>query len=62
MVLDQGELVEFDSPKILLTDENSKFSGLCKQTGKQNFKYLLRIVNGEISFVDDLMKQLQKED
>jgi ATP-binding cassette subfamily C (CFTR/MRP) protein 1 len=62
MVLDQGELVEFDSPKKLLSDENSKFSGLCKQTGKQNFKYLLRIVNGEISFVDDLMKQLQKED
>jgi ATP-binding cassette subfamily C (CFTR/MRP) protein 1 len=58
MVLDQGELVEFDTPKKLLDKSDGIFTSLCKQTGKTNYKYLKKIANGEISLCDELAKQL----
>lgn len=57
MVLDQGELVEFDTPRNLLSDKDSRFTGLCRQTGKQNFKFLKQTAFGEISLAEELQKQ-----
>jgi ABC-type transport system involved in cytochrome bd biosynthesis fused ATPase/permease subunit len=58
MVLDQGELVEFDKPQKLLANANGAFTNLCKQTGESNYPYLKKIANGEISFSEELAKQL----
>jgi ABC-type multidrug transport system fused ATPase/permease subunit len=46
MVLDQGKLVEFDSPAKLLADSNSKFYALCKATGKKEFAQLKKMASG----------------
>jgi ABC-type multidrug transport system fused ATPase/permease subunit len=43
MVLDQGRMVEFDSPKTLLSDPSSKFYSLCKATGKDEFSVLKKM-------------------
>ncbi|EIN08192.1 multidrug resistance-associated ABC transporter [Punctularia strigosozonata HHB-11173 SS5] len=43
MVLDQGRMVEFDSPKTLLSDPSSKFYSLCKATGKEEFAVLKKL-------------------
>ncbi|KIY63292.1 multidrug resistance-associated ABC transporter [Cylindrobasidium torrendii FP15055 ss-10] len=37
MVLENGRIVEFDSPSILLQNEQSRFHGLCSATGKEEF-------------------------
>ncbi|CDO71111.1 hypothetical protein BN946_scf184844.g115 [Trametes cinnabarina] len=46
MLLDQGRIVEFDKPAMLLSDPNSKFYALCKATGKQEFAVLKRMAGG----------------
>lgn len=33
LVLDKGEVKEFDHPQVLLDDESSEFYALCKETG-----------------------------
>ncbi|KAG6812193.1 hypothetical protein H0H92_003998 [Tricholoma furcatifolium] len=43
MLLDQGNIVEFDRPSVLLQDPNSKFYGLCKATGKEEFAMLKKM-------------------
>ncbi|EIW76959.1 multidrug resistance-associated ABC transporter [Coniophora puteana RWD-64-598 SS2] len=43
MILDQGRIVEFDSPTTLLSDPESQFHGLCKATGKNEFITLKRM-------------------
>ncbi|EIW78632.1 multidrug resistance-associated ABC transporter [Coniophora puteana RWD-64-598 SS2] len=43
MLLDQGRIVEFDSPAILLADPESQFHSLCKATGKNEFATLKRM-------------------
>ncbi len=48
MVLDRGELTEFDTPKALLSDSSSMFHSLVKQTGKANMAYLKKIASGEV--------------
>ncbi|KAJ1554992.1 hypothetical protein HK096_010528 [Nowakowskiella sp. JEL0078] len=40
MVLENGEIAEFDSPKNLLNDDQSKFTALVEQTGENNAKML----------------------
>ncbi|KAJ7512873.1 multidrug resistance-associated ABC transporter [Mycena galericulata] len=40
MLLDQGRIIEFDKPDALLRNINSKFYGLCKATGKEEFATL----------------------
>jgi len=40
MVLDQGRIVEFDTPSSLLQDTSSRFYGLCKANGKEEFAVL----------------------
>lgn len=43
MVLDQGRMVEYDSPKTLLSNPSSKFYSLCKATGKEEFAVLKKL-------------------
>ncbi|KZT35927.1 hypothetical protein SISSUDRAFT_1064088 [Sistotremastrum suecicum HHB10207 ss-3] len=43
MLLDDGQIIEFDSPKTLLENENSKFYELCKATGREEFRMLRRL-------------------
>jgi hypothetical protein len=40
MVLDEGQVREFDSPSRLLADENSIFHGMVAETGAANATYL----------------------
>ena len=43
MLLDQGRIVEFDTPATLLSNPQSKFYALCKATGKQEFAVLRKM-------------------
>ncbi|ESK87928.1 atp-binding cassette transporter [Moniliophthora roreri MCA 2997] len=43
MLLDQGRIVEFDQPKVLLSRPNSRFYALCKATGKEEFSMLRKL-------------------
>ncbi|KAF9788298.1 multidrug resistance-associated ABC transporter [Thelephora terrestris] len=43
MLLEDGRIVEFDTPANLLADVESKFYALCKATGKDEFSTLRRL-------------------
>ncbi|EIW83220.1 multidrug resistance-associated ABC transporter [Coniophora puteana RWD-64-598 SS2] len=43
MVLDEGRIVEFDKPSLLLREHSSKFYSLCKATGKKEFGALKKM-------------------
>ena len=43
MLLEEGRIVEFDSPATLLSNPNSKFYSLCRATGKSEFAVLKRM-------------------
>ncbi|KAG8964201.1 hypothetical protein FRC03_002096 [Tulasnella sp. 419] len=43
MLLDQGRIVEFDQPSVLLSNPDSKFYALCKSAGKSEFATLKRM-------------------
>ncbi|KAF7343123.1 ATP-dependent bile acid permease [Mycena venus] len=43
MLLDQGEIAEFDRPSILLANKSSKFYALCKATGRDEFETLKKM-------------------
>ncbi|KAI0062503.1 ATP-binding cassette transporter [Artomyces pyxidatus] len=43
MLLDEGRLVEFDSPATLLSNSDSKFYSLCRATGKDEFAVLKKL-------------------
>ncbi|KAF7331368.1 Multidrug resistance-associated ABC transporter protein [Mycena kentingensis (nom. inval.)] len=43
LLLEQGRIVEFDKPAVLLADSSSKFHALCKATGKKEFKMLKQL-------------------
>ena len=45
IVMEEGKIIEFDSPKNLLDNNNSLFTFLLKQTGEQNFKLLFALAN-----------------
>lgn len=40
MLLEDGKLIEFDTPANLLANKESKFYALCKATGKEEFSML----------------------
>ncbi len=40
LVLDAGRVIEFAPPAMLLADEASAFSGLCKRTGPAQYRAL----------------------
>ena len=50
LVLKDGTLGEFDTPKNLLSNPDSLFSALVKETGKENEKFLRDQVFGKESF------------
>ena len=43
ILLDQGKIVEFDTPAALLANPNTMFHALCKATGKQEFAVLKKM-------------------
>ncbi|TFK68805.1 multidrug resistance-associated ABC transporter [Pluteus cervinus] len=43
MLLEQGRIVEFDRPGVLLSNPSSKFYALCKATGKDEFAMLKKL-------------------
>ncbi|KAJ7610419.1 multidrug resistance-associated ABC transporter [Roridomyces roridus] len=43
LLLDQGRVVEFDRPAVLLADPASQFYGLCKASGSEEFAILERM-------------------
>ncbi|KIJ23785.1 hypothetical protein M422DRAFT_275570 [Sphaerobolus stellatus SS14] len=43
MLLDEGRIVEFDTPANLLSNPDSRFYALCKATGKTEFAVLKRL-------------------
>jgi ABC-type multidrug transport system fused ATPase/permease subunit len=43
MLLEEGRIMEFDSPAALLSNPNSMFCSLCKATGKGEFAVLKRM-------------------
>lgn len=47
LVLDRGNVVEYDSPKRLLDDPNSRFYAMCRAAGRSEFKLLKRMANGK---------------
>jgi ABC-type multidrug transport system fused ATPase/permease subunit len=47
MVLDDGKLVEFDTPQQLLSDPASKFYALCKAAGPEEFQTLKNLALGQ---------------
>jgi ABC-type multidrug transport system ATPase subunit len=54
MVLDKGELVEFDTPKNLLDNSNSIFSSMVAATGPATEAYLRQVAYGERSVLETL--------
>lgn len=40
MILDEGHIVEFDTPATLIADTSSKFHALCKASGESDFALL----------------------
>ena len=44
LVMDQGKVAEFGSPKELQSDENGLFSGLVDSTGKESSVALRKMV------------------
>ncbi|KAJ4488652.1 multidrug resistance-associated ABC transporter [Lentinula lateritia] len=43
MLLDQGRIVEFEKPHVLLNNPSSKFHALCRATGKDEFSTLKKL-------------------
>ncbi|KAF8154768.1 multidrug resistance-associated ABC transporter [Crassisporium funariophilum] len=43
MLLEQGRIIEFDRPTVLLNDSKSKFHSLCKATGREEFAMLKKL-------------------
>jgi ABC-type multidrug transport system fused ATPase/permease subunit len=43
MLLEEGRIVELDTPHALLSDLNSKFYSLCRATGREEFAILKRM-------------------
>ncbi|EPQ52410.1 hypothetical protein GLOTRDRAFT_26339, partial [Gloeophyllum trabeum ATCC 11539] len=43
MLLEEGHIMEFDTPSTLLSNPSSKFYGLCKATGRNEFAMLKKL-------------------
>jgi ABC-type multidrug transport system fused ATPase/permease subunit len=47
LVLDSGSIVEFDSPKVLLSTPNGVFRKMAEETGTDNFKMFEKMLGIE---------------
>jgi len=54
MVLDKGQIVEFDTPKNLLKKKNGVFASMVEATGPTSAAYLRQIAEGKLKVVDSL--------
>jgi len=43
LLLEDGKIVEFDTPANLLANRDSRFYALCKATGREEFSTLKRL-------------------
>lgn len=48
MVMDQGSIVEMETPKVLLTRPTSKFYTLCEAGGKAEFEHLKKLAGLDV--------------
>lgn len=60
LVLDAGNIVEFDTPANLLKRTHSVFANLVKETGPKTSEFLHKIVFGEINYEEKLQKEAAK--
>ena len=60
LVLDAGKIVEFDTPKSLLSNSSSIFYSLVQETGPTTSRYLFQIVFGEVEYEKELQKAAEK--
>jgi ATP-binding cassette, subfamily C (CFTR/MRP), member 1 len=61
LVLDKGEIKEFDSPKVLLQSSDGIFTGMVEATGPSSAEHLRKIANGELSVVENIIQQDPKQ-
>ncbi len=54
MVLNRGELAEYDKPAALLERPDTIFSSMVEATGPEQSAHLHRIANGEIGVIQSL--------
>jgi ABC-type multidrug transport system fused ATPase/permease subunit len=54
LVLDKGELAEYDSPKNLLANPKGIFTSMVDATGPGSAEHLRKIANGEVSVVEEM--------
>ena len=52
-MLSDGKLVEFDAPKVLLSNDHSHFAALVEQTGAAEAEYLRTLANSSESSVKE---------
>ena len=54
LVLNRGELAEYDKPAVLLEDNKGVFSSMVDATGTEQAEHLRKIARGEIGVVQSL--------
>ena len=54
LVMDNGNVAEFDTPSALLDQEKSALSGMVNATGAASAKFLRRLACGEINVADNI--------
>jgi ABC-type proline/glycine betaine transport system ATPase subunit len=59
MVLDKGELMEFDTPRNLLENPKSIFASMVAATGPATAAYLRQVAFGEKSVLDSIGGELE---
>ncbi len=62
MVLDQGRLVEFDTPINLLNDKDGLLYSMVAATGAKSAEYLRKIAMGQLAVVDVIRESASEQE